>query len=335
MASALPIVIPTAPNAALRAVNPYVRWTLTTIAIGFIALFILAPLANVFTQALDKGVGGYVRAFYAPPLPQETLDKLPRKERSAAIRGEANALKTRRAVRMTVAVVAIAVPLNILFGIAAAWLIARFKFRGRSLLISVIELPFSVSPVVAGLIFVLLFGRRGWLGGWATNFHWSFPAPTWRGFAGHLWPIGVDWSSYTGIIFTPAGMVLATMFVTFPFVARTLIPLMQSQGPDQELAALTLGARGWGMFRRVTLPNIKYGLLYGTILCTARAMGEFGAVYVVAGPDANFTIPLRVEQLWQEQGNNLSSAFAVASVLTTLSIVTLVLKVLLERKLEK
>jgi sulfate transport system permease protein len=194
--------------------------------------------------------------------------------------------------------------------------------------VSLIDLPFSVSPVVAGLVFVLLFGRTGYLGQWAVDFQWSGPA--WRGFSSeHWWPLG--WTSYTGVIFTPLAIVLASVFVTFPFVARALIPLMESQGTDEEMAALSLGASGWRTFWRVTLPNIKWGLLYGVILCTARAVGEFGAVSVVSGnTESNDTMPLRVEALWQAYDNQ--AAFTVASLLASIAVVTLVLKSILDWK---
>jgi sulfate transport system permease protein len=232
---------------------------------------------------------------------------------------------------MTLGVAAIAVPINALFGLSASWLIAKFRFKGRSLLISLIDLPFSVSPVVAGLIFVLIFGRGGWFGERATEFRWKCPGFSWRGFSGHVWPIGVSITQYTGIIFTPLAMVIATVFITFPFVARNLIPLMDAQGADEELAAATLGAGGWQIFRKVTLPNVKWGLLYGVILCNARAMGEFGAVSVVGGhTDSTDTIPLRVETIYQNA--NITAAFAVGSILAVLAVVTLIFKTMLEWK---
>jgi sulfate/thiosulfate transport system permease protein len=312
--------------------SPLARYALTALAILFLALFVILPVANVFTRALEKGWSAYVHNFRAPPPParDENLTRAERRQRNREID---QARKNLDAIKMTFAIAAVAVPLNAVFGVAAAWAIAKFRFKGRSLLISLIDLPFSVSPVVAGLIFVLLFGRQGLLGDWATNLEWSFPSLTWRGFTdGHAWPFGYEMLHFKGIIFTPLAMVLATIFITFPFVARTLIPLMETQGTDDELAALTLGAGGFQTFRRVTLPNIKWGLLYGIVLCNARAMGEFGAVSVVAGHlDQNNTIPLRVEQLWLEPGN-MSGAFALASVLTLLAVVTLILKTLLERK---
>jgi sulfate/thiosulfate transport system permease protein len=303
------------------------RYVLIIIAIVFLTLFVIVPLANVMTRALSAGVDAYVRVFHAP----EPDTSIPFRERRQETREHANAQKTWSAIRMTLGIAAVAVPLNMLFGVAAAWAIAKFRFRGRALLISLIDLPFSVSPVVAGLIFVLLFGRQGWLGEWATNFTWSWPTLSWSGFEQSLWPIAVQMERHVGIIFTPLAMLIATVFVTFPFVARTLIPLMEAQGTDEELAAATLGAGGWQIFRRVTLPNIKWGLLYGVILCSARAMGEFGAVSVVAGHlDANNTIPLRVEQLWMEPAHGVHAAFAVASILMLLAIVTLVLKTAVE-----
>ncbi len=306
-----------------------VRYLLIALAVGFLALFVVLPIANVFHQALSKGFRAYISNFVAPPpvMTGEHLSRVDRRIREHAIdlaRGNWSA------IRMTLGIAAIAVPLNVVFGLAAAWAIAKFRFKGRALLISLIDLPFSVSPVVAGLMFVLLFGRSGLLGNWAMNFAWSFPSPTWRGFIGHAWPFSFEMMHYRGIVFTPLAMVLATTFVTFPFVARTLIPLMETQGTDDELAALTLGANGFQMFRRVSMPNIKWGVLYGVILCNARAMGEFGAVSVVAGSvDANNTIPLRVENLYFQ---STAEAFGLASVLTVLAVVTLVVKGLLELK---
>jgi sulfate transport system permease protein len=242
---------------------------------------------------------------------------------------------------MSLGVAAIVVPLNMLFGIAAAWAVAKHKFKGKSLLMALIDLPFSFSPVVAGLMFVLLFGRVGVLEaiahasphlGWLSPMNWTYPIPTtiqWRGFS-HGWPIGFgEWER--GVLFTPIAAVIGSVFITFPFVARSLIPLMESQGTDPELAAITLGAGGWQTFRRVTLPNIKWGLLYGVILCNARAMGEFGAISVMIGNrDATNTIPLRVETLNMEA--HLQAAFAVASLLTVVAVLTLILKTYLEWK---
>lgn len=259
-----------------------VRWGLTLAALAVLGVLVVFPLANVFAQALGDGPRSY----------WENL------------MGNAD---TRHAVLLTLTVAPLAVAANLVFGIAAAWAIARFRFPGRTLLITLIDLPFSVSPVVAGLAFVLLFGLQGYFGPWLRE----------HGFK---------------IIFATPGLVIATVFVTFPFVARELVPVMEVIGPDEEIAALSLGATGWQMFWRVTLPNIKWGLLYGVILCNARAMGEFGAVYVVSGHVAGQTdtMPLRIEKLFQEY--NTPGAFAVASVLTFLALVTLVLKVLLERK---
>jgi sulfate transport system permease protein len=314
--------------------SAWVRWSLTGIAVAFLTIFIVLPVVNVFAQAFSQGVGAYTAAFHAPP-PKGDEASLTRAEKRALTKQRTQADKTWNAIKMTLGIAAIAVPLNCVFGVAAAWLIAKFRFKGRALLLSLIDLPFSVSPVVAGLIFVLMFGRTGWFGHWALDWKWSMPAPAWTGFANGVWPFGLNWTEYQGVIFTPMAMVLATIFITFPFVARNLIPLMESQGNDDELAAMTLGASGWQTFRRVTLPNIKWGLLYGVILCNARAMGEFGAVSVVAGHlDYNNTIPLRVEQLWLEPGNN-QAAFAVASILTVLAVVTLILKTLLEYKTRK
>ena len=248
-------------------------------ALLFIALFLLLPLVAVFTEALAKGFGPYFAAIAEP-----------------------DALS---AIKLTLLVAAISVPLNVVFGIAAAWAIAKFDFPGKSLLITFIDLPFSVSPVVAGLIYVLLFGAQGWLGPWLMEHDIK-------------------------IIFAVPGIVLATIFVTFPFVARELIPLMTEQGRDDEEAALSLGAGGLQTFLRVTLPNIRWGLLYGVLLCNARAMGEFGAVSVVSGHLRGITntMPLHVEILYNEY--NFVAAFAVASLLALLALVTLVLKSIVE-----
>ena len=271
----------------------WMRWTLTTIALGFLLLFLVLPLAAVFAEALRKGVGVFFAAFT-----------------------DADALA---AIKLTLLTTAIAVPANVVFGVAAAWAIAKFNFRGKSVLITLIDLPFAVSPVIAGLIYVLMFGLQGWLGQYQNAEHPWFP---WL----QQWLVAHDLK----IIFAVPGIVLATTFVTFPFVARELTPLMQSQGSDEEFAALTLGANGWQMFWRVTLPNIKWGLFYGIILCNARAMGEFGAVSVVSGHirgETN-TMPLHVEILYNEY--NFTAAFAVASLLALLALVTLVLKSFVE-----
>jgi len=257
----------------------WVRWGLTAVALLFLASFLLLPLAAVFTEALRRGIGTYFAAVVDP-------DAL-------------------AAIKLTVLTAAIAVPANVVFGVAAAWAISKFAFRGKSLLITLIDLPFAVSPVISGLIYVLVFGAHGWVGPW---------------FAEH----DIE------IIFAVPGIVLATTFVTFPFVARELIPLMQAQGNDEEYAAIILGASGWQTFWRVTLPNIKWGLFYGVILCNARAMGEFGAVSVVSGHirgETN-TMPLHVEILYNEY--NFVAAFAVASLLALLAIVTLILKAIVE-----
>lgn len=247
----------------------------------FLTLFVVLPIANVFSEALSKGIGAYVNTFYVPkPEPGASLS-LSEKHRLAMQMGQAE--RTWSAIRMSCAIAAIVVPLNIIFGLAAAWAITKFRFKGRVFLITLIDLPFSISPVIAGLVFVLLFGRTGIFGDWATNLTWPDPTSlSWQGFAGHGWPFAFT-RTYSGVIFTPLAIVLATIFVTFPFVARSLIPLMDVQGSEEELAALSLGASGWRTFRTVTLGNIKWALLYGTILCTARAFGEFGAVSVVSG----------------------------------------------------
>jgi sulfate transport system permease protein len=256
-----------------------VRWLLTGVALAFLSLFLVVPLAAVFSQAFEKGLDAYRQAITQP-------DAL-------------------AAVKLTLLAAGIAVPVNLVFGVAASWAIAKFQFPGKNLLITLIDLPFAVSPVVSGLIFVLLFGARGAFGPWLADHNLK-------------------------VIFAVPGIVLATTFITFPFVARELIPLMQAQGSDEEQAAIVLGASGWQTFRRVTLPNVKWGLLYGVILCNARAMGEFGAVSVVSGHirGKTNTLPLHVEILYNEY--DFVGAFAVASVLTLLAIVTLVLKSLVE-----
>ena len=272
---------------------PWARWLLTGTALLFLACFLLLPLAAVFAEALRKGLGTYFAAFADP-------DAL-------------------AAIKLTLLTAAIAVPANLVFGVAASWAIAKFNFRGKSLLITLIDLPFAVSPVISGLIYVLLFGAQGWYGQYLNA-----EAPWFPGL--QAWLIEQDFK----IIFAVPGIVLATVFVTFPFVARELIPLMQAQGTDEEYAAVTLGASGWQIFWRVTLPNIKWGLFYGVILCNARAMGEFGAVSVVSGHirgETN-TMPLHIEILYNEY--NFAAAFAVASLLAVLAIVTLVLKSFIE-----
>ena len=268
-------------GAPLRATQDprWVRWTLTGIALVFLAFFLVLPLAAVFGEALRKGIGAYFAAFNDP-----------------------DALAS---VKLTLIAALISVPANVVFGVAAAWCIAKYSFRGKSFLITLIDLPFAVSPVISGLIYVLVFGAQGWFGPWLIEHDYK-------------------------VIFAVPGIVLATTFVTFPFVARELIPLMQAQGSEEEYAAITLGANGWQTFWRVTLPNIKWGLLYGIILCNARAMGEFGAVSVVSGHirgETN-TMPLHVEILYNEY--NFVGAFAVASLLALLALVTLVLKSIVE-----
>lgn len=295
----------------------------------FLTLFVVLPIANVFSEALSKGVGAYVNTFYVPkPAPDASLS-LSEKHRLVMQMGQAE--RTWSAIRLSCTIAAIVVPLNIIFGLAAAWAITKFRFKGRVFLITLIDLPFSVSPVIAGLVFVLLFGRTGIFGDWATN--WVWPDPTslsWQGFAGHWWPLAFT-RTYSGVIFTPLAIVLATIFVTFPFVARSLIPLMDVQGSEEELAALSLGASGWRTFRTVTLGNIKWALLYGTILCTARSFGEFGAVSVVSGHiDSNDTMPLRIEKLWNEY--NTQAAFTVATLLAGLAVLTLIIKTAVEWK---
>ena len=264
-----------------RSESALIRWLLIGTALAFLTLFLFLPLAFVFVTGLKKGLAVYLTAIVEP-------DAL-------------------AAIRLTLLTAAIAVPLNLVFGVAAAWAIAKFSFRGKSFLITLIDLPFSVSPVIAGLIYVLIFGLQGWFGGWLAEHDMK-------------------------IIFAVPGIVLATVFVTFPFVARELIPLMQAQGTEQEEAATVLGARGWQTFWRITLPNVKWGLLYGVILCNARAMGEFGAVSVVSGHirGQTNTIPLHVEILYNEYA--FQPAFAVASLLFLLALFTLGAKQLLEWK---
>ena len=252
-----------------------VRWLLTAVAMAFLALFLALPLAAVFSQAFEKGWQTYLAALKEP----DTL----------------------AAVKLTLLTAAVAVPFNLAFGVVASWAIAKFSFPGKNLLITLIDLPFSVSPVISGLIYVLIFGRQGWLGPWLEAHDLK-------------------------IIFAVPGIILATVFVTFPFIARELIPLMESQGKDEEEAAMVLGASGLQTFFRVTLPNIRWGIIYGVILCNARAMGEFGAVSVVSGHIRGMTntVPLQVEILYNEY--NYTAAFAVASLLALLALVTLVVK---------
>jgi sulfate transport system permease protein len=256
-----------------------VQLLLTLTALGFIGLFLVLPLVAVFAQALEKGWDAYVAALREP--------------------------MAQSALRLTLLTAAIAVPANVVFGVAASWAIAKFQFPGKDALITLIDLPFGVSPVISGMVFILLFGRQGLLGPWAE-------------------------AHGLKLVFSVPGLVLATLFVTFPFVARELIPLMQAAGTDEEEAARVLGASGFQMFRRVTLPNIKWGLLYGVILCNARAMGEFGAVSVVSGHirGKTNTLPLHVEILYNEY--NFQAAFAVASLLAFLALVTLALKTAVE-----
>ena len=258
---------------------PWIKFAVLGVSLTFFVLFLLMPLTAVFVEAFRRGWGVYLAALVEP-----------------------DALS---AIQLTLLIAVLAVPLNLVFGVAAAWAITKFDFRGKQLLISLIDLPFSVSPAISGLVFVLVFGAQGWLGPWLSEH-------------------GIK------IIFAVPGMVLATVFVTFPFVARELIPLMQAQGRDEEEAALVLGASGWQMFRTVTLPNIKWALLYGVILCNARAMGEFGAVSVVSGHirGQTNTMPLHVEILYNEY--QFAAAFAVASLLAMLALVTLVVKTYVE-----
>jgi sulfate transport system permease protein len=329
----------------------WVRWSLTFAALGIVGVLVVIPVVNVFSEAFAAGLGTYFRNLFADP-------------------------DTRHAMLLTLTVVPIALVANVVFGVAAAWAITRFSFPGRTLLTALIDLPFSVSPVVAGLMFVLIFGLQGYLGAFlredgyaimpyvvafvlvfalligyfvarpsdARAQHWLWKRPLLVTLAGgvaafvllvlaqqhlELWPKNQSLK----VIFATPGLVLATSFVTFPFVARELIPVMNAIGPEEELAAVSLGASGWQMFWHVTVPNVKWGLVYGVILCNARAMGEFGAVYVVSGHIAGQTdtMPLRIEKLFQEY--NMPGSFAVASVLTLLAILTLVVKSRLEHKI--
>jgi len=262
----------------------WVRAMIVSISISFVALMLVLPLGVIFFEAFRKGVSVYLKAFQ-----------------------DRNAI---RAIFMTCLAAGIAVPLNLVFGIAASWAIAKFQFRGKGLLIALIDLPFAISPVISGLVYILVFGMQGWLGKWMDGF-------------------GIQ------VIFAVPGIVLATIFVTFPFVARELIPLMQEQGSEEEWAAVSLGANGWQTFWRVTLPNIKWGVLYGVLLCNARAMGEFGAVSVVSSNirGGTNTLPLHIDALYNDY--NSVAAFAMASILALLGVITLVGKTLLERKLEQ
>jgi sulfate transport system permease protein len=261
--------------------SPILRWGLILLALATLGVLVALPLAAVFVQAFAKGWTAYVQAITEP--------------------------ETGSAIESSLMVVAVAVPLNVVFGLAAAWCITKFDFKGKSVLVTLIDIPFGVSPVVSGLIFVLVFGAQGWFGPWLSDHD-------------------------IRIIFAVPGIILATMFVTFPFVARELISLMESQGTDEEEAAMALGARAGQVFWRITLPNIKWGLLYGVVLCTARALGEFGAVSVVSGHirGQTDTVPLHVEILYNEY--NYSGAFAVASLLSVVAVITLVLKKYLEWK---
>jgi sulfate transport system permease protein len=261
-----------------------VRWLLIAVSLVFLALFLLLPLAAVFSQAFEKGLAVYLEALKEP----DTLSS----------------------IKLTLVTAAVTVPLNLFFGVTAAWAIAKFSFPGKNLLITLIDLPFSVSPVISGLIYVLIFGLQGWIGPWLQ-------------------------AHDIKIIFAVPGIILATIFVTFPFVARELIPLMEAQGKEEEEAALVLGASGLQTFFRVTLPNIKWGIIYGVILCNARAMGEFGAVSVVSGHIRGMTttVPLHVEILYNEY--NYTAAFAVASLLAFLALITLAIKTIAEWKVRQ
>jgi sulfate transport system permease protein len=262
---------------------PLLRWLLITLALAFLTLFVALPIISVFVEAFRKGTDAYWEAIKDPD--------------------------TVAAIKLTLLTAGISVPCNVVFGIAASWLISKYRFPGKSMLLTLIDLPFSVSPVISGLIFVLLLGARGIFGPWLEAHDWH-------------------------IIFAPPGIILATTFITFPFVAREVLPIMQELGSDEEEQALTLGARGWQILLSVTLPKVRWGILYGVILCNARAMGEFGAVSVVSGHirGQTNTVPLQVEILYNEY--NLAGAFAVASILTILALVTLVAKKLIELRIK-
>jgi sulfate transport system permease protein len=327
IASKAPLGVVSARPAATQ--SAFGRRVLIVITFAFLTLFVLIPLINVFEQAFAKGFDAYVAVFFPPqPDPGAVVTSLQKRRLAEAA---TQASRTWSSIRLTIAVAAIVIPLNVVFGLAAAWATTKFNFRGRTLIASLIDLPFSVSPVVAGLVFVLLLGRNGIFGEWATQLNWpDIFSLHWVGFDEGFWPFAFE-HSYTGVIFTPLAIVIATIFVTFPFVARSLAPLMESQGTDEELAALSLGASGWRTFFKITLPNVKWALLYGVILTLTRAFGEFGAVSVVSGHiDVNDTMPLRIEKLWNEYNNQ--AAFSVASVLTFLAVVSLVAKIAIEWK---
>jgi len=283
-ATAAPAGVPPRAIRDATAEPRWVQWTLVGLALAFMTLFLFVPLATVFVEAFRKGIGVYLASITEP-----------------------DALSS---IRLTLIAAGISVPLNLVFGLAAAWAIAKFEFRGKNVLLTLIDLPFSVSPVIAGLIYVLVFGLQGWFGEWLRDHDLK-------------------------VIFAVPGIVLATLFVTFPFVARELIPLMQAQGIEQEEAARVLGAGGWQTFRRVTLPNVRWALLYGVILCNARAMGEFGAVSVVSGHirGQTNTMPLHIEIAYNEY--QFAAAFAVASLLAGLALVTLAAKHFVERRVRR
>jgi sulfate transport system permease protein len=290
--------------------SPLVRAVLIGLALVVLTLFLLLPLAAVFAEAMRRGWEVFLASLSDP--------------------------MALSAVKLTLLAAGIAVPLNTLFGVSAAWLVTKYRFRGRALLLALIDLPFAVSPVIAGLVWVMIFGSKGWIPPAAMT---EALAPAARfaawiaQYRGYEWLFGglAEWLANPKIVFAFPGIVIATVFVTFPFVARELIPLMETQGSDQEEAAVTLGARGWHVFFRVTLPNIKWGLLYGVLLCNARAMGEFGAVSVVSGHirGATNTLPLHIEVLYNEY--QFSAAFACATLLALLALVTLGLKTAVQR----
>lgn len=264
--------------------SKWFQWLLIAVAVGYLVLLLFIPLITVFASALEKGIGAYLHSF-----------------------GDSDTIF---AIKLTLIIAVVSVPLNLTFGVAAAWAIAKFEFRGKNILMALIDLPFAVSPVVSGLVFVLLFGKQGWLGPWLDAHDLK-------------------------IIFAVPGILLATIFITFPMVARELIPLMQEQGSQEEEAAVTLGASGWQTFWHVTLPNIKWGLVYGVILTNARAMGEFGAVSVVSGHirGQTTTLPLQVEILYNDY--KYVEAFAAASLLCFLALLTMVVKAIVEKRMER
>ncbi|MEI7766861.1 MAG: ABC transporter permease subunit [Phycisphaerae bacterium] len=289
----------------------WLKWSLIGFVVAFMSVFIIIPVGNIFVQAFANGWQRYLSTFFAS--------------------GESTQIQevqfNLNAIGMSLFLMAVVVPLNTIFGVAVAWLVTRFKFRGKAALLTLIDMPFAVSPVVAGMLFVILFGAQGYIAqalAWAHEQTWA------QAGSGQYAVWYLNWLNGQ-IIFNWPGVVLATAFVTLPFVARELIPVLESQGSQEEQAAITLGASGWQMFFRITLINMKWGLLYGMVLCNARVLGEFGAVNVVSGNvrGQNTTIPLRIHQLWEDF--SLTSAFALSTILVVVALITLVAKVILER----